>query len=154
VLTQAVGVALDGDDHGVMQQPVEQGGATLRCAADRAARQGRSGGGIKTLKRFAPATCQPGLGVEPHTAEISVGCPGYHPASCLMRSTRRPKASFTYSRTMDSAPCVRSESLNASKSDSHADAGAGGPVRRAGAETLADHRSHETPGSRAQAWLP
>lgn len=40
------------------------------------------------------------------TAENS----GDQPASCLMRSARRPKASFTYSSTLGSAPCVRSES--------------------------------------------
>lgn len=68
------------------------------------------------------------------TAENS----GDQPASCLMRSARRPKASFTHSSTLGAAPCVRSESLKASRSDSHC------RCRRPSSSS-----SHETPGELA-----
>src|SRR5271165_5742169 len=41
------------------------------------------------------------------------------PASFLMRSARRPNASFTYSNTLGSAPCARRELLKLSRSESH-----------------------------------
>jgi len=59
------------------------------------------------------------LGVYAGTAENSVTNPDLQPASVLMRSARRPNASFTYSNALGSAPCARREPLKLSRSESH-----------------------------------
>jgi hypothetical protein len=53
------------------------------------------------------------------TPDFSVTQPDLQLESLLMRSTKCPKASFTYSNALGSTPCARRELLKFSRSESH-----------------------------------